>query len=58
MSHSTRETPCVSRVYVLPLEGGEARLVTENAPSYLHGWSPRGAYAALGMRVRVLPAAL
>ena len=31
-----------SRIYVLPLEGGEARLVTPLAPSYLHGWSPDG----------------
>ncbi len=31
-----------SRVYTLPLEGGEAKLVTENAPSFLHGWSPDG----------------
>lgn len=31
-----------SRIYVVPLEGGEPRLVTENAPSYLHGWSPDG----------------
>jgi Tol biopolymer transport system component len=29
-------------VYILPLEGGEPRLVTENKPSFLHGWSPDG----------------
>lgn len=29
-----------SRIFVLPLEGGEAKLVTPNAPSYLHGFSP------------------
>lgn len=29
-----------SRIYVLPSEGGEPRLVTELAPSYWHGWSP------------------
>lgn len=29
-----------SRIFILPTEGGEARLVTKNAPSYLHGWSP------------------
>lgn len=40
VSHSDKKTPWASRVYVLPLEGGEPRLVTENAPSYLHGWSP------------------
>ena len=31
-----------SRIYVLPIGGGEPRLVTPNAPSYLHGWSPDG----------------
>lgn len=28
-----------STVYVLPLEGGTPRLVTERTPSYWHGWS-------------------
>ncbi len=28
-----------STVYVLPLEGGEPKLITEETPSYLHGWS-------------------
>ncbi|MEC3908293.1 biopolymer transporter TolR [Tamlana sp. 2201CG12-4] len=28
-----------SRIFVLPLEGGEPNPITE-APSYLHGWSP------------------
>lgn len=31
-----------SRVYVLPMEGGKAREVTPNCPSFLHGWSPDG----------------
>ena len=31
-----------STVYVLPLSGGEPRLVTDSTPSYLHGWSPNG----------------
>ncbi|MDR3085058.1 MAG: hypothetical protein LBU47_01970, partial [Christensenellaceae bacterium] len=31
-----------SRVWVLPLSGGEPRLVTEKTPSYLHGISPDG----------------
>jgi TolB protein len=31
-----------SRVYLLPLTGGAPRRVTENAPSYWHGWSPDG----------------
>lgn len=29
-----------SSVYVLPLEGGEPKLVTEETPSYFHGWAP------------------
>ena len=32
----------VSKVYVIPMGGGEARLVTPNTPSFLHGWSPDG----------------
>ena len=31
-----------STVYVLPLKGGEPKLITEQTPSYLHGWSPDG----------------
>jgi len=29
-----------STVYVLPLGGGEPKLITEETPSYLHGWAP------------------
>jgi len=29
-----------SAVYVLPLKGGTPRIVTENTPSYWHGWAP------------------
>jgi Tol biopolymer transport system component len=29
-----------STVYVLPLKGGKPRLITENTPSYWHGWAP------------------
>ncbi len=29
-----------SQIYVLPIDGGEARLVTPLSPSYWHGWSP------------------
>ncbi len=35
-----------SRIYVLPVEGGEPRLVTPLGPSYLHGWSPDGSTLA------------
>jgi TolB protein len=31
-----------SRIYLLPLTGGTPMLVTEQGPSYLHGWSPDG----------------
>jgi len=31
-----------SYIYILPIEGGVPRLVTDNAPSYWHGWSPDG----------------
>ncbi len=36
----------VSKIYVLPLEGGTPRLVTPSGPSYLHGWSPDGSTLA------------
>lgn len=31
-----------SRIYTLPIGGGPPKLVTPNAPSYWHGWSPDG----------------
>jgi TolB protein len=31
-----------SRIYILPIQGGTPRLITSNAPSYWHGWSPDG----------------
>jgi TolB protein len=31
-----------STVYVLPLNGGDPKQVTEKTPSYLHGWNPNG----------------
>ncbi|MBT28623.1 MAG: hypothetical protein CMO01_03100 [Thalassobius sp.] len=31
-----------STVYVLPLEGGTPKLITEETPSYWHGWSADG----------------
>ncbi|HEX5235885.1 MAG TPA: hypothetical protein VFW25_11210 [Silvibacterium sp.] len=31
-----------SRIYTLPLRGGTPQKITENAPSYAHGWSPDG----------------
>lgn len=35
-----------SRIWKLPLEGGEPELVTPLFPSYLHGWSPDGSTLA------------
>lgn len=35
-------TSGTSRIYVLPIEGGDPTLVTPNMPSYWHGWSPDG----------------
>ena len=29
-----------SAVYVLPLKGGDPKLITEDTPSYWHGWAP------------------
>ncbi len=31
-----------SRIFTLPINGGDAKLITPKAPSYLHGWSPDG----------------
>jgi Tol biopolymer transport system component len=41
VSHATFEDG-LSRIYTLPLAGGEPVLITPIAPSYLHGWSPDG----------------
>jgi Tol biopolymer transport system component len=32
----------LSRIYLVPLAGGEPSLITPIGPSYLHGWSPDG----------------
>jgi len=31
-----------SLVYIVPIAGGEPRRITQNSPSYWHGWSPDG----------------
>lgn len=41
VSHMTKEDR-LSRVYILPLEGGSPVLITPIAHSFLHGWSPDG----------------
>jgi TolB protein len=45
VSHQTQEDG-QSRIYVLPLEGGDPILITPMAPSYLHGWSADGSTLA------------
>lgn len=43
-----------SAIYVLAANGGTPRLVTENLPSYWHGWSPDGkTFAYCGIRDQV-----
>lgn len=42
VSHNDAVDGYASRVYTVPMKGGEARLVTPDSPSYLHGWSPDG----------------
>ena len=42
VSHMTFDQGFTSRVYIVPFDGGEPRLVTPNTPSFLHGWSPDG----------------
>ena len=39
---SKNEKGLSSRIYVMPLDGGEAKLITEKYPSYWHGISPDG----------------
>lgn len=41
VSHHTFEDG-QSRIYTFPAKGGEPKLITAMAPSYLHGWSPDG----------------
>ena len=42
VSHADSDAGYASRIYTVPMGGGEARLVTPNSPSFLHGWSPDG----------------
>lgn len=41
ISHHEKESG-KSMIYILPIKGGEPKLITPNAPSYWHGWSPDG----------------
>ncbi|WP_322174087.1 TIM barrel protein [Acutalibacter caecimuris] len=42
VSHNDDPAGYASRIYIVPMDGGEARCVTPESPSYLHGWSPDG----------------
>jgi hypothetical protein len=42
ISDNSQEADHQSRVYLLPIAGGTPRRMTQNAPSYWHGWSPDG----------------
>jgi Tol biopolymer transport system component len=44
ISHHAVEDSGASIVYVVPASGGTPRRVTAKGPSYLHGWSPDGAW--------------
>ncbi len=43
VSHHTAED-YKSRIYILPIEGGNPTLITPMGESYLHGWSPDGQF--------------
>ena len=38
----TSNKPYHSAIYILPITGGEPKLITKNTPSYLHGWRMDG----------------
>lgn len=42
VSHNDAAEGFASRIYIVPLDGVGARLVTPETPSFLHGWSPDG----------------
>ena len=39
-NHVAGEPGGGSAIFVLPIDGGEPRRITDKTPSYLHGWSP------------------
>lgn len=61
ISHQTAEDHN-SRIYTLPIKGGQPTLITPLAPSYLHGWSPDKDYLAYcagrkgNMDIYIIPA--
>jgi len=44
ISHQPKENGSKSVVYTLPATGGEPKMITAKAPSYLHGFSPDGRF--------------
>lgn len=46
VSHHDQSSCLESHIYCLPITGGTPHRVTEQAPSYWHGWSPDGAHLA------------
>ncbi len=42
ISHHSADHDGHSMIYTLPITGGKPTLVTQQGPSYLHGWSPDG----------------
>jgi len=44
ISNSIEQSPdnYASAIFILPIHGGEPKQITENTPSYWHGWSPDG----------------
>ena len=44
ISHHAEEADGQSIVYTMPIKGGTPEKITDEGPSYLHGWSPDGEY--------------
>ncbi len=44
ISHHAKEVDGKSIIYTLPIAGGTPKKITEEGPSYLHGWSPDNNY--------------
>lgn len=40
ISHHNKEANGGSAIYVLPIAGGNPKLITQETPSYWHGWAP------------------
>ena len=38
----TAKKPYKSAIYIVPINGGEPKKITQHVPSYWHGWSPDG----------------